>query len=197
MTEVANILAKYPEWDCSPWQLKLPAITWDSKEIPYSANHIKPAAWKGNVKVKNVPLQTAWRHSCHIVEEECTFTSDMLHLLKSNPKSSIFSPFGIFLITAPLESDDIDESLENLTAGSLRDGTDFTSHIELEAPTDTEACIDIKDALVDLACESDDTISGSLPISHTIMVNGVAMLKLKALARYSKYWREASSTDHL
>jgi len=104
---------------------KLPAITRDSKEIPDSADHIKPAAWKGNVEVKNVSLQTAWRRGRRIVEEECAFASDVLQLLESNPKSSIFSPFGIFLITAPLESDDIDESLENLTAGSLGDGTNF------------------------------------------------------------------------
>jgi hypothetical protein len=27
-TEVSNILAKYPHWDQSPWQLKLPALSW-------------------------------------------------------------------------------------------------------------------------------------------------------------------------
>jgi len=144
-----------------------------------------------------VSLQTAWRRGRRIIEEECAFTSDVLQLLENNPKSSIFSPSGIFLISAPLESDDIDESLENLTAGGLGHGTDSTAHIEPEGPTDTEARIDIEDALINLACESEDTVSGSLPISHTVVVNGVTMLKSKALTRYSKYQKEASSTDHL
>jgi hypothetical protein len=60
-TEVANILAKDPHWDRSPRRLKLSAITRESKEIPDSADHIKPAAWKGNLEVKNVSLQTAWK----------------------------------------------------------------------------------------------------------------------------------------
>jgi hypothetical protein len=55
-TEVANILAKYPQWDRSPRRLKLPAMSRESKEILDSADHIKPGFWQGNVKLKNVPL---------------------------------------------------------------------------------------------------------------------------------------------
>src|SRR5260221_6788918 len=33
-TEVANILAKYPQWDRCPHQLRLPGMSHESKEIP-------------------------------------------------------------------------------------------------------------------------------------------------------------------
>ncbi|KAF8223167.1 hypothetical protein L208DRAFT_1190965, partial [Tricholoma matsutake] len=54
MTEVSNILAKYPTG------IKLLALSWESKEIPDSADHIKPSSWRGNVKVKDVSLQMSW-----------------------------------------------------------------------------------------------------------------------------------------
>jgi len=75
-TEVSNILAKYPHWDRSPRRLKLSALTRESKEIPDSADHIKPGSWKGNVKVKDVSLQTSWNRGRHIIEQESdTFKS--------------------------------------------------------------------------------------------------------------------------
>jgi hypothetical protein len=58
-TEVTNILAKHPKWDCPPRQLKLLTMSCKSKEIPDSADHIKPGSWWGNVKLKDVSLQTS------------------------------------------------------------------------------------------------------------------------------------------
>jgi hypothetical protein len=48
-TEVSNILAKYPQWDHAPRQLKLPALTCKSKELPDTSDHIKPGSWRGDV----------------------------------------------------------------------------------------------------------------------------------------------------
>ncbi|KAF8871903.1 hypothetical protein CPB84DRAFT_1899648 [Gymnopilus junonius] len=61
-TEVSNILTKYPHWDRTPRCLKLPALSCGSKEIPDSADHIKPSSWRGNVKVRLVSLQMSWNH---------------------------------------------------------------------------------------------------------------------------------------
>ncbi|KAF8990681.1 hypothetical protein BDQ17DRAFT_1393099 [Cyathus striatus] len=44
MTEVSNILAKYPEWDRKPCCLNLPALTCESKEILDSTDHLKPGS---------------------------------------------------------------------------------------------------------------------------------------------------------
>jgi hypothetical protein len=67
-TEVANILAKYPHWDSSPRRLKFNALTRESKEIPDSADHIKPPSWTGNAKLKDVSLQTSWNRGRRLVE---------------------------------------------------------------------------------------------------------------------------------
>ena len=82
-TEVSNILAKYPHWDQSPQRLKLPVLSRESKEIPDSTDHIKPASWKGNVKVKDVSLQTSWKRGRHLVEDECAFVQPILTELET------------------------------------------------------------------------------------------------------------------
>ena len=73
-----NTLAKYPHWDQSPRRLKLPALSRESKEIPDSADHIKPSSWRGNVKVKEVSLQTSWNRGRRLVEDECTIIKPIL-----------------------------------------------------------------------------------------------------------------------
>ncbi|KAF8989334.1 hypothetical protein BDQ17DRAFT_1393307 [Cyathus striatus] len=60
-TEVSNILAQYPHFDQSSCRLRLPALTQESKEVPDGADHIKPGAWRGNVKVADVSLQISWK----------------------------------------------------------------------------------------------------------------------------------------
>jgi len=67
-TEISNILAKYPHWDHSPRRLNLPAVLRESKEIPDSADHIKPASWRGNINVSDVSLQTSWNRGRYMVE---------------------------------------------------------------------------------------------------------------------------------
>jgi hypothetical protein len=105
-TEVANIFAKYPQWDRSPRRLKVPAISRDSKELPDAADHINPASWKarGNVEVKIVSLQTSWRRGRRLVETECPFTAPIFQSLVKNPDVNIFSPGEYFSLTSLLET---------------------------------------------------------------------------------------------
>ena len=81
-TEVANILARYPHWDSLPQCLKFNALTRESKEIPDSADHIKPPSWKGNTKLKDVSLQTSWKRGRRLVEAECEFVKPILDKLE-------------------------------------------------------------------------------------------------------------------
>ena len=111
-TEVSNILAKYPYWDQSPQRLKLPALSRESKEISDSADHIKPSSWRGNVKVKDVSLQTSWNRGRHLVEDECTFVKPILMEMETTPGVDLLAPFGVLLFNVPLAEDDINESLE-------------------------------------------------------------------------------------
>jgi hypothetical protein len=190
-TEVANILAKYPQWDRSPRRLKVPAISRDSKELPDAADHINPASWRGNVEVKNVSLQTSWRRGRRLVETECPFTTPILQSLEKDPDVNIFSPRGIFLINKPLGHDDVDESLifpENAepTSSSTRD-------------SNADARLEVENALGQAISEDDPTEKrkSAPPVARTIIVKGKEIDKSRLLAKYSKYRKNVSSTDRL
>ena len=60
LTEIAVILSLHPQWDHSPQRLNLPAMTEETNELTSKVNHINPALWRGDVRVKNVNLQTLW-----------------------------------------------------------------------------------------------------------------------------------------
>ncbi|KAJ7790692.1 hypothetical protein B0H13DRAFT_2245687 [Mycena leptocephala] len=53
LTESTIILASRPQWDRSPRRLKLPMIITEEGEISPKADHITPAAWKGDTHVRN------------------------------------------------------------------------------------------------------------------------------------------------
>jgi hypothetical protein len=110
-TEVSNILTKYPHWDQAPQWLKLQALSRELKEIPDSADHIKPSSWRGKVKVKDVSLQTSWNHGRHLVEDECTFVKPILTEIETKPGVDLLALFWVLLFDIPL-AEDIDESLE-------------------------------------------------------------------------------------
>jgi len=150
-TEVVNILVKYPQWDCSPRRLKLPAMSCELKEIPDSADHIKPGSWRGNVKVKDVFLQTSWNRGRHIIEQECEGLKHILHELDNLEGIDILSPFGTLLFDVPLADDDIDESLEASSSPGTSDSetTDSRAH-------ETDMRIDVEDEIgAELASSSE------------------------------------------
>ena len=190
-TEVANILAKYPQWDCSPRRLKLPAMSHESKEIPDSADHIKPASWRGNVKLKDVSLQTSWNRSWRIIEQECEGLKYVLHELDNSEGIDILSPFGTLLFEVPLEDDNIDESLELPTATSLDDeATDSRAH-------EMDMRIDIEDELGAELTSNTKTTANHRVFNSKVLVNGIEKSKARALKQFSKYRHHASSTDCL
>ena len=187
-TEVANILAKYPQWDRSPRRLKLPAMSRESKEIPDSADHIKPASWRGNVKLKDVSLQTSWNRGRRIIEQECEGLKHVLDELDSSEGVDILSPFGVLLFEVPLADDDIDESLE--------------------APTMTSPNGDITDSEMDMRVDVEDELGAELSLNtetstdqrafnSKVLINGIEKSKARALKDFSKYRQHASSTDRL
>ena len=140
-TEVANILAKYPQWDCSPRRLKLPAMSRESKEIPDSADHIKPGSWRGKIKLKDVSLQTSWNRGQRIIEQEFKGLKHVLHELDNSEGIDILSPFGTLLFNIPLADDDVDESLQveapSSAGNSPDEGTDARTH-EIDMRIDVE-----------------------------------------------------------
>ena len=188
--EVSNILAKYPKWDNSPCHLKLPAISRESNEsIPDSADHIKPASWRGNVHIKDISLQTSWSHGCHQVEQACNFVKPVLVKLDENPQTDILSPSGTMLFNIPLAEDDIDKSLE------LPRPSPAIIH---PSNNDAEACVEVEDALGELeSTEAATTTLQKQKVDAHILVNGKLKAKARALVEFSKYRKQVGSTDRL
>jgi hypothetical protein len=193
-TEISNILARYPHWDRTPRRLKLYAISRESKSIPDSADHIKPAAWRGNVEVKDVSLQTSWNRGRRIVKEECGSLEHVLQELDQLDNVDILSPFGTLLVKVPLAADDIDDSLE---FPSFPEGVPTAVSGNGNADSDeTRMRVEVEDALGELA---DVTQGGpkELAFEGKIRIQGVEVSKARALSRFNRLRKHTGSTDRL
>lgn len=202
-TEVSNILAKYPQWDQAPRRLKLPALSRESKEIPDSADHIKPSSWRGNIKVNDVSLQTSWNRGRRLVEDECAFVKPILSEIEAMPGADILAPFGVLLFDTPFTEDDIDESLEDLVPPPTPSSQPTNINSGNNSIEELETRVEIEDTLQELAAS--ETVQVVKPgteisqtkFSRTIVINGTEISKSRALARYSKFRKHAGSTDRL
>jgi hypothetical protein len=69
-TEVSNILAKHPECDKGPRQLRLRTMANDNNSIPKSSDHIGPSAYLHPDKLcpYMLTLTTPWRRGQHTLE---------------------------------------------------------------------------------------------------------------------------------
>jgi len=190
-TEVANILAKYPQWDRSPRRLKLPAMSRELKEIPDSTDHIKPASWRGNVKLKDVSLQTSWNRGRRIIEQECKGLKHVLHQLDNSEGVDILSPFGTLLFEVPLDDDDINESLEVLMATSPNDETTDSRAHEMDMR------VEVEDELGAELASNTETTADHRVFNSKVLINGIEKSKACALKEFGKYRHHASSTDRL
>jgi hypothetical protein len=151
-TEVSNILAKYPHWDQAPRRLKLPALSRQSKEIPDSADHIKPSSWRGNVKVNDVSLQTSWNRGRHLVEDEMTVLTPIFTEMETTPGVNLLAPLGTLLFDVPFAKDDIDESLEYPVPSTIPSGPfSQSTNPNLDRNQDSESRVEVEDTLHELA----------------------------------------------
>ena len=194
-TEVANILAKYPQWDRSPRRLKLPAMSCESKEIPDTVDHIKPGSWRGNVKLQYVSLRTSWNRGRRIIEQEFEGLKQVLNELDDSEGIDILSPFGTLLFDVPLEEDDIDESLEapssTITfADEITDSESRAHEIDMR--------INVEDEIgADLVFSNTEITANRQVFNPKVLIKGVEKSKARALKDFSKYRHHASSTDRL
>ncbi|KAF8810813.1 hypothetical protein BYT27DRAFT_7221830 [Phlegmacium glaucopus] len=175
MTEVSNILAKYPQWDRSP----------------YSTDHIKPGSWRGNVKLKDISILTSW-NCARMVEQECDSLKHILLKLDKLKDVDILSPFGTLLVDVPLVDDDIDESIEVLPVGSAKGTANSDTH-------KMEICVDVEDKLrAELASSNTEPITtNQKAFDSRILIKGFEKNKARALKDFSKYHKYAGSTDRL
>ncbi|KAJ6626373.1 hypothetical protein B0H10DRAFT_2161558 [Mycena sp. CBHHK59/15] len=97
LTESSIILASRPHWDRSPRRLRLPMIINEAGDISANADHITPAAWKGDVHVRNVTLLTAWVQGRQVAEKLIPHGRKILDDAQRSGYD-IFAPFGASLV---------------------------------------------------------------------------------------------------
>ena len=192
-TEVANIFAKYPEWDRAPRRLRLPLLTRNSGEITAKYDHIKPGTWVGNVKLSEVSLQTSWKRGRRLIEKEFPEFTDVFKEMEAKSEITILSPFGVLLVNIPLPDDDIDESLEEILQP-------LSSPVE--TPTTSQDAADtrveVEDGLaIEMAQVSSNDESQEPTGARFVKFQGKEMSKEKALRLYSKYRNTPGSMDRL
>ena len=190
LTEVAMILALHPEWDRSPRQLTLQAVTKEMEDFTYKVDHINPASWRGNIAVKDVNLHTCWLLGCQKAVDLIPKARSVFESAEAKGDVDFLSPFGSILVN--MRDDE--------------DGLYDCSELQIEYPIDN---IDPPSDLPSIASSnSRPTLDGDLedaiseeipcrPISSEVLINGKPVSKPTALRRQLLHQLNHASTDRL
>ena len=86
--------------------------------IHKDVDHIKPSAWKGNVYVSKVNLQTCWMRGRQNVKEVPRLDEVLKKIeAANNPSINMLQPFGIDIVHAARAADDYDDIAEDYDDG--------------------------------------------------------------------------------
>ncbi|KAF6755550.1 hypothetical protein DFP72DRAFT_1008601 [Ephemerocybe angulata] len=201
--DVADILAKNPEWDRGPRRMRVPTLNAESKEVPQSSDHLSPKHYKNDMSLKSVTPLTCWRRGREMAEEDYPAAVDILKEAERAGDVDMLAPKGELLVAVPLSQDDVDESSEALLLQS--------DHVERPQSTDEEeeARMEIEDELeaMEFTVDAQDTpgpgdsapssITAPPKIEHTITVNGKKVSKSRILSMMNRYRRHTASADRL
>jgi hypothetical protein len=197
-TEVANILAKRPDWDRTPRRLKYPSINREGKLIELSdkSDHVSPATLKGDVTVGLVNGLVAWKAGRKRIENDeeiINMLADDIQSLKDDCAKSpgtidILSPFGKLLVTQPLDQND-NEDDDDFWCGPISE----------ESPSDSNriAGAGFSQEIEDRMMEEDVNEAPAAFLRYITTKNGTKVNKARALALCLKDNKTTSSTDRL
>ncbi|KAF8999759.1 hypothetical protein BDQ17DRAFT_1427497 [Cyathus striatus] len=161
-SEVTTILAKYPQWDHEPCQLRLPALSKEGLDIHASVDHIKPASWHRNVEVARVNLESCWIMGQQMVGEEVPHMAEVLHGIKEADNVDILNPFRADIVHSLLETDEhkvmknspinttVTPGLSTAQSASMPDFRDAI--LKEEPPEKHNPCFEFEDNKVYKAC---------------------------------------------
>ncbi|KAJ7200082.1 hypothetical protein B0H12DRAFT_1289370 [Mycena haematopus] len=187
LTETSIILASRPHWDRSPRRLRLPMIINEAGDISPNADHITPAAWKGDVQVCNVTLLTAWVQGRQTAEKLIPHGRGILTDARQ-AGYDIFSPCGNSLVHYLDEESPADFDLDP----DIQPLQDSITGLDVDSPAENSsynADGDLEDALATM--EPDGTFSAHVEI------DGKMIPKARALSAMMRYRGTRSSTDRL
>ncbi|KAJ2922530.1 hypothetical protein H1R20_g14566, partial [Candolleomyces eurysporus] len=200
-TDVLNILADYPEWDKEPRRLHITALTRNSTATPESADHLSPKHIRGDVRVKNVSLQTSWNRGRRMAEEEYPEAVEILRGAEGKCGIDILAPNGKMLFEVPLPSNDVDESLESIAFPNERQVDDQEDAVPTAAGiSNAEMQVEIEDeleVLLDRSLAASGPTQTKPAFEHTITIGDKVISKARVLSMFSKYRKKVSSTDRL
>lgn len=200
--DVADILAEHPEWDQGTKRLRLPALTRTAEEIPNSADHLSPKHLLGDYDLQKVTLLTCWKQGRTMAEEDYAPAAAVLKAAESKPGVNMLAPAGVLLVTAPLATDDVDESSETLALqaqAAASSTSNPTSASHPESPNDGEIRIDIENEIAELEASVDNpsSPSDSSAFTHHLLVDGKTASKAKLVAFHSRFRTTKASADRL
>ncbi|KAF7798238.1 hypothetical protein EIP86_009455, partial [Pleurotus ostreatoroseus] len=153
--QVGLILHDHPEWDKGPRRLHMKPLELQGDDISSKVDHINPASWIGDVKVKNVNLHTCWLLGREKAEHELLESGILSPLADQNLAVTphpidILRPFGDgkLVYIHGLQQGDVEEEypLESNSSDTVSQSLEPTS-----SPDVTPAC----EAGSDLLCEPD------------------------------------------
>ncbi|KAF5334132.1 hypothetical protein D9758_018620 [Tetrapyrgos nigripes] len=192
--EIANILAKHPEWDNKSRHLRLPAVNSMGQEILGAAiDHISPVTWRGDVRLSQVTLLTCWKAGLSRVVAKFPNLQDLFHDLNLDTRPiDILMPDGVLLIGRKLDSDDVEEYGDH----PVHEATDG----HFDAFTEESGIRSLEDTLAD-EIEDEGAVFSTLGKTHNAKIdlgNGVLVNKSRVLGQFSRLQKHApTSTDRL
>ena len=190
LTEVTMILALHPEWDCSPRQLTLQAMTKEMEDFTYKVDHLNPASWHGNVAVKDVNLHTCWLLGRQKAVDLIPKARSVFESAEAKGDINFLSPFGSVLVN--MQDDE--------------DGSYDCSELQTEYPIDNidppsdPPSIASSNSRPTLDGDLEDAIAEEIPrepISSEVLINGKPISKPAALCRQLLHQLNHASTDCL
>ncbi|KAF6764939.1 hypothetical protein DFP72DRAFT_839943 [Ephemerocybe angulata] len=176
--DIADILAKHPDWDKGPRRMQLPTLqrtedrTMD--EMPQSSDHLSPKYLKGDYTLIKFTLQTCWRQGRRLAE---TKYPPAVEILK----------------------DDVDKISEALVLNIPEQEMPTTDATGSSCEHDGR--LDFEDELDNLTSTLTTDGSAIAPIRATferyIKINDKMVSKVKVLSMCSWYWTQTISGDRL
>ncbi|THU83440.1 hypothetical protein K435DRAFT_689543 [Dendrothele bispora CBS 962.96] len=121
--EIANILAKHPEWDKTSRRLHVPPVNSQGNVILGAAiDHISPAVWKGDVRVSLVSLITCWKAGRTLVMERFPELTSLFEELDQDIHDiDILKPNGVLIVSQRLDPDDTeDDEVESMDPSAVQ-----------------------------------------------------------------------------
>jgi hypothetical protein len=143
-----------PGWDCGPRRLCLQPLSTQGDDISSKYDHINPRSWQGNVKVKDVILQTCWIEGRKLAESELQESQMELsfEMMEAAGGFDILCPLGkdkLLLLELPKEASDGDDPDEVGDTGAVPAEEPFqpaSEDLYLDIPRDLEDYVnDLRD----------------------------------------------------